>query len=116
MPVSASTAFEDARRALRCAIWQRHARRIAGAQWVNTSPGGDPPDELGCDKQAWTQTLRVAARTLSDWKYVLPEPRLEHGKAMLDEPLNRSVRMLFDAMTAYRPAGQATPCDHGGDA
>lgn len=116
MTVSASTAFEDARRALRCAIWQRHARRIEGAQWVSMTPGGDPPGEFGCNKQAWTRTLRIAAATLRDWQYTLPEPTLAQGKSMLDEPLNRSVRLLHEAMTAYRPVGVATVCDHGGDA
>lgn len=116
MAVSASTAFEDARRALRCAIWQRHARRIEGAQWVKLTPGGDPPGEFGCDRQAWTRTLRIAAETLGGWQYTLPVPSLADGTSMLDEPLNRSVRLLFESMTAYRPTGIATTCDHGGDA
>lgn len=113
MAVSKSTAFEDARRALQCAIWRRHTRRIEGSQWLTISPGGSPPGELGCNKQAWTQTLRIAARTLRDWQYSLPEPSLDNGEDMLDEPLNRSVRLLHDAMTAYRPTGIVTACDHG---
>lgn len=116
MTVSVSTAFEDARRALRCAIWQRLKRRIQGAQWVTITPGGDPPDELGCNTEAWTRVLSIAAATLRKWQYALPEPAIADGESMLDKPLNRSVRLLHDAMTAYRPTGVTTTCDHGGDA
>lgn len=116
MTVSASTAFEDARRALRCAIWQRLRRSIDGSQWISITPGGDLPRELGCNKQAWTRVLRIAAATLRNWQYALPDPALADGDSMLDEPLNRSVRLLHGAMTVYRPTGVATTCDHGGDA
>jgi hypothetical protein len=114
MAVEKSTAYEDARRALRCAIWNRHGKRIEGAEWISMSPGGDPPTEFGCNAQAWTRTLRVAAKTLVDWGYGLPRPELDEGESVVGESLQRSVRLLFESMTAYRQPGTATRCDDGG--
>ncbi|GAB3344924.1 hypothetical protein [Lysobacter tyrosinilyticus] len=116
MTVGESTAFEDARRALRCAIWRRHGRRVEGSAWISSTPGGDPPGDLGCNKQAWTKTLRIAASTLRSWEYTLPEVSLDDAESVLDENFNRSVRLLFEAMTAYRPTGVAIACDDGGGA
>ena len=111
MTVSASTAYEDSRRALRCAVWQRNGRCIKGTEWITVKPGEDPPDGLGANKQAWTQTLRDAASILRGWKYKLPVPTLADGSKTLDEPLLASVRLLFKSMTQYRPTGLATECE-----
>lgn len=116
MSVSSSTAFEDARRALQCAIWQRQGKKIQGPQWITVTPGGAPPEDLGCSAQAWTATLRLAAEILEGWQYELPKPSVANGDAMLDKSLNRSVRLLHGSMTGYRPIGVSTACNHGGGA
>lgn len=114
MAVSNSTAFEDARRALRCAIWQRQGRRIEGRDWIEVVPGADPPDGLGNSKAAWAETLRLAAEILRNWQYSIPRPTLADAESVLDEGLNRSVRLLFNSIEIYRPVGVATACDAGG--
>lgn len=116
MTVKESTAFEDARRALRCAVWKRHHRTVVGGEWISKSPGGDPPGGLGCNKQAWKKTLEIAVGTLRTWQYTLPVMSLADAESVLDENFNRSVRLLFEAMTAYRPKGVVIACDDGGDA
>lgn len=113
MAVSDSTAFEDARRALRCAIWQRQGRKIDGHDWISVVPGADFPDGLENSKAAWTETLRFAADILRSWQYSIPKPTLADAGSVLNESLNRSVRLLFESMEHYRPLGVATSCNAG---
>lgn len=113
MAISAWTAFEDCRRALKCAIWQRNNRCVAGRDWVTLIPEEDPPDGFAANAQAWTATLRLAARILEGWGYVMSPLTLADGKATVDKRLNASVSLLFDRIASRREARVATNCDCG---
>ena len=114
MAVSATTAFEDCRRALKCAIWQRNGMCIAGRDWVTLVPEADPPDGFSANAQAWTATLRLAASILQGWGYVMNPILLADGKALNSEALNASVGGLLDRIKTRRATGLATTCDCGG--
>lgn len=113
MAVSASTAFEDCRRALKCAIWQRNRICIFGRDWVTIIPEEDPTDGFSANAQAWTATLRLAAGILEGWGYVMKPILLDDGRAVVDAVLNASVGSLFDHIMTRREAGTATDCDCG---
>ncbi|MCD9026758.1 hypothetical protein LDO26_00825 [Luteimonas sp. BDR2-5] len=96
--------FEDARRALRKAISDRHGVDVKQSDWTQRVPGKSPPAGYDCDGRKWTATLRAAAALMGEMGYAMHPVSVRDGGSAVSKPLTDSVRLLFDKIRTPRIA------------
>jgi hypothetical protein len=111
--VGATTAWEEARRALQCAIWSEHGERVSGTDWVTKKPSENPPEGYSASTAAWDATLDEAIQTMRGWGYQIQNATIAQSGAVLGEALTRSVRLVFDNIQSNRPVGTPGRCNAG---
>ena len=100
--VGDNTQLEDARSALKKAIYDWHGDVVEMKDWGGKKPNAVPPKGYNCDRQSWKVTLKSAADLMTQMGYVMNGIGLGDSDSVLSKPLTESVRLVSAKVSSGR--------------